>query len=220
MRDVRVRRGYRYVVWKENGGWPARHHRGLDPALVGARAFEHPAVRGWWRWLLEEYEPSYSTALVTPCSSVKPYTRSPTSRKIRGLLRRLGLWSEDSGRPRGIEWLYFSDPLLLVPYERAEEYPACCYEVPPDVVLGSPALLSLVTGLLATVMEELVDRGLEHVIVYLPRKDLTIWSRARERAARWPRETITKYDIFRFDGLPDALARLHGNAQELLQRGW
>ncbi len=213
-----VRRGDRYVVRKEDGRWPPRHLKGVDPALVGAKAFEHPAVREWWRWLLEEYRPRHSIALITPCSSVKPYTQSPTSRKIRGLLRRLGLWDGGSDRPAGIEWLYFSDLLLLVPYERAGEYPACCYEVPPDVVLGRPLLLNLVSALLATVVEDLVDRGLEHVIVFLPRKHQRLWNEARKRATRWPSETVTRYTIFGFDGLPDALRELRRvpEIQELL----
>jgi len=208
---ARIRRGERYTVTKTaDGGWPAKHHSGLNPALVGPRAFEHPSVRGWWRWLLEEYRPRSPVALVTPCSSVKPYTRSPTSRKIRGLLRRLGLWDYGSDRPRGVEWLYLSDLLLLVPYERAGEYPACCYEVPPEVVLCSPALRSLVTSLLAEAVERLYERGLRRVIIYLPKKHLGLWNEAKKRAVKWPSETVTKYSIFRFDGLPQALSSLQG----------
>ncbi|ALL00744.1 hypothetical protein Pyrde_0694 [Pyrodictium delaneyi] len=213
-----VRRGYRYVVRKENGTWPPRHHNGLDPGLVGPRAFEHPAVKEWWMWLLREYRPRASVALVTPCSSVKPYTRSPTSRKIRGLLRRLGLWSAGENRPRGIEWLYLSDLLLLVPYERAEEYPACCYELHPDEVLQRPLLRSMVSGMLAEAIERLMDRGLERAVVFLPRKHLRLWNEAKKRAARWPSETVTRYTIFGFDGLPDALNALRRvpELQELL----
>ncbi len=211
-----TRRGEKYVVRKVNGRWPAKHYRGLDPALVGPRAFEHPAVRAWWEWLRKEYRPQYPVALITPCSSVKPYTRSPTSRKIRGLLRRLGLWSDAGNQPIGLEWLYFSDLLLLVPYERAEEYPACCYEVPPDTVLCSRPLRLLVTGLLAEAVERLYERGLRSVIVYLPKKHLRLWNEARKRAVKWPSETVTKYSIFRFDGLPQALSQLQGALQELL----
>jgi predicted RNA-binding protein len=140
--------------------WRARHYQGLDPGLVGEKAFEHPAVAEYWRWLTEEYTPPSSTALVTPCSNVKPYTRSPASRKTRGLLRRLGLWDEEAGKPAGIEWLYFSDLLLLVPYSKAEDYPACCYEVPPDVVLASRELSSLVVEKLANAVERLWGGGL------------------------------------------------------------
>ncbi|WP_257640386.1 DUF5591 domain-containing protein [Pyrodictium delaneyi] len=203
-----VRRGYRYVVRKENGTWPPRHHNGLDPGLVGPRAFEHPAVKEWWMWLLREYRPRASVALVTPCSSVKPYTRSPTSRKIRGLLRRLGLWSAEESRPEGIEWLYLSDLLLLVPYERAETYPACCYELAPDEVLRRPLIAYTVARVLSTVVERLMEHGLERLIVYLPRKHMELWSMARERAAKWPEETIVRFSIFGLGGLREALEPL------------
>ena len=205
----RARAKTRFSIRKDEAGrLMPRHYEGVDPDLVGERAFSHPRVREWWSWLLEGYTPRASVALVTPCSSVKPYTRSPTSRKIRGLLRRLGLWSTEENRPRGIEWLYLSDLLLLVPYERAEEYPACCYEVPPDVVLQRPLLRSMVSGMLAEAIEGLMDRGLERAVVFLPRKHLRLWNEAKRRAARWPSETVTRYTIFGFDGLPDALNAL------------
>lgn len=109
-----------------------------------------------------------------------------------------------------MEWLYFSDLLLLVPYERAEEYPACCYEVPPDTVLCSRPLRLLVTGLLAEVVERLYERGLRSVILFLPKKHLRLWNEAKKRAVKWPSETVTKYSIFRFDGPPQALSQLQG----------
>ena len=178
------------------GRFLPRHEAPLDPELVGPQAFSHPAVTKWWTWLQEEYVPRSSAALVTPCSSVKPYTRSPVSRRIRGLLRRLGLWDYKADKPRGIEWLYFSDLLLLVPYERVEDYPACCYEVPPEVVLENPKLHGLVTDMLAKVVSSLVARGLREVIVFLPRKHMRLWEEARRRSARWPREVVVGYHIF------------------------
>ncbi len=192
----------------------------IDPELVGLKAFSHPAVREWWCWLLEEYRPRYPVALVTPCSRVKPYTRSPTSRKVRGLLRRLRLWDSAAGRPRGIEWLFFSDLLLLVPYERAEEYPACCYDVAPDMVLASHATSLMVAERLAEAMERLAGRGLRELIVYLPKKHMVLWQNARMLASRWPRETLVRFTIFDVDGLARALQpyRRVAELQELLQR--
>lgn len=201
----------RFSIRKDREGrLVPRHTEGLDPALVGERAFSHPAVHDWWRWLLEDYEPAYPVALVTPCSNVKPYTRSPTSRKIRGLLRRLGLWDREADRPHGVAWLYFSDLLVLVPYERAEEYPPCCYEVHPDLVLGSPGLRERVTSLLAEAVEGLMDRGLERVVVYLPRKHLRLWSEAREKAAKWPSEIHVKYSLFSTRPLGEAVLEALG----------
>lgn len=190
--------------------WPAKHTAGLDPDLRGRRAYEHPAVREWWRWLLEDYRPPYPVAVVTPCSNVKPYNRSPPSRKLRGLLRRLGLWDTGEDKPRGITWLYFSDLLILVPYERVEEYPACCYEVPPDLVLEDNELLDEVAGRLASTLQALTGRGLREVVVFLPRKHLAIWEKAREEARTWPREVRVKYTLFSFRELGDTIASLLG----------
>ena len=200
----------RFSIRKRGGALLPRHYRGLDPGLVGEAAFNHHAVAEWWRWLREDYTPTSSVALITPCSNVKPYTRSPTTRKIRGLLRRLGLWDAERDKPRGLEWLYFSDLLILVPYERAEEYPACCYDVPPDLVLADKGLAEKVATLLAGVMEELAGRGLERLVVYLPRKHLKLWDAARERASRWPGEERVKYSLFSTKPLGEAVSRILG----------
>jgi len=176
----------------------------IDPMLTGTKAFKHPAVNRYWRWLLEEYRPRYSVALVTPCSRVKPYTKSPTSRKIRGLLRRLGLWNV--GSPRGIVWLYFSDLLILVPYEKAEEYPACCYDVPPSMVLTNGLLRTRVVKLLAEAVSRLVWRGLAELIVFLPKAHKRLWDEAKRYAGMWPGEVVVRYTIFSLDGLRRILA--------------
>ncbi len=168
---------------------------------MGARAYSHPAVRSWWEWLLTEYKPRYPVALVTPCSNVKPYTRSPTSRKIRGLLRRLGAWDGEAGRPERLEWLYLSDLLVLVPYERAEAYPACCYEVPPEVAVEAGMV-----GKVAEVLAAFMERGfVREAVVFLPRSHMALWLEARGRARRWPREHIVPYTIYRLDRLARAL---------------
>ena len=211
----------RLSIPKVNGRFPAKHAKGVDPGLVGLRAFEHPVVREWHRWLLEEYRPQYSVALVTPCSNVKPYPLSPTSRKIRGLLRRLGLWDEAGDRPRGVEWLYLSDLLILVPYEKAWDYPACCYELHPEELMRSPRRYNMVVDLLARVVERLVDLGLERVVVYLPRKHLKIWEDARHRASKWPVEHRVKYNIFSLHGLEETLQHLtHQHTRRITLDAW
>ncbi len=195
----------RYTVPKDSRGrFPARHTGGVDPGLVGLRAFGHPAVREYHRWLLGEWEPRSTTLLLTPCSNVKPYTLSPTSRKVRGLLRRLGLW--DGDRPRGIDWVFLSDLLVLVPYHRAEEYPACCYELHPDELLASPRHYNTVVEILSRLIEgKLADR---QVILYLPRKHLRIWEDARRRATRQPEEHRVRYSIFGVSGLREVISAL------------
>ena len=200
----------RYTVPKDvSGRFPAKHAKGVDPELVGLRAFEHPAVLEWHRWVAEEYEPGSDVLLVTPCSNVKPYTRSPTSAKVRGVLRRLGLWDAATGRPRRLDWVYLSDLLALVPYERAEEYPACCYELHPDDLLSSPRHLATIASVVARALERLAER-LDAVVLFLPSKHLMVWEEAEKRASRKPRVVRVKYSIFSVKGLEETLAGLLG----------
>jgi predicted RNA-binding protein len=171
---------------------------------VGLKAYEHPAVRRWWRWLLEDYRPEYSIALITPCSNVKPYTRSPVSRKIRKLLVRLNLWDHEADKPKGVAWLYLSDLLALVPYEKATHYPACCYELPPK-----EALATNYVDKVATVIAEFIEKSrLDHLVVFLPRNHHRIWHKARVYAKSWPQEHQVPYTIFSTRKLEEVLKGL------------
>ncbi|AEM38232.1 hypothetical protein Pyrfu_0360 [Pyrolobus fumarii 1A] len=183
------------------GRFPARHHLGIDPQLTGIRALEHRAVREWHHWLADRWLPEWPVLLITPCSNVKPYTRSPTSRKIAAVLRRLGLWR--GGAPFGVEWLYLSDLLVLVPYVRAGEYPACCYELHPEELLKDRERYELIVGLLS----DLIARKLwpHTVILFLPRRHLELWSEAYSRARLKPRVVRVAYTIFSVRGLEEAV---------------
>ncbi len=179
--------------------------------LRGREAFSHPAVRRYWSWLLGAYRPAAATALITPCSRVKPYTRSPASRKMRALLARLGAWGD--GGPVGVEWLYFSDLLLLVPYRMAEEYPACCYDVPPELVARSPRLRSTVVTLLAEALRRLRRMGVRDMVVFLPKKHLEMWMEAYSLADEKPSQRLVGYTIYSFRGVAEALTPLIGEGR-------
>lgn len=203
--------GKRYRVPRGPGGWPVKAW--VDPGLRGLGALDHPAVARWHRWLLEEYRPRARVALLTPCSNVKPYPRSPQSGKVRGVLRRLGLWDSRGpgchGAPRGVEWLYLSDLLVLVPYERAHLYPACCYELSPDEVLASPTARMRVARLLAGALERLSEGGVEVIVAYLPGKHRVLLEEALTSASRVPRVEWVPYSLFHgHRSLEEALTRV------------
>ena len=182
---------------------PPRHHRGVDPGLVGPRAYSHPAVRAWWDWLASGFKPSNPVALVIPCSNVKPYTRSPTSRKVRGLLRRMGLWNDDRDSPGCLDWLYFSDLLGLVPYEKAEEYPACCYELPPTEALRVDGVESLLARPVCSVIARY-----RLIILFLPKLHLSLWERITHHCeGGLPAVVRVPYTVFKLDGLREAVSR-------------
>ena len=143
----------------------------LDPALKGHGAIAHPAVIDWHYWVLEKYSPSEKIILITPCGKIKPYPKNPQSARLRKVLKRLGLWNYRGtgymGSPKGIEWIYLSDLLLIVPYERAMEYPACCYELSPEELMINESLHAKIINLLSKAFRKLR----EHILVaYLPSK--------------------------------------------------
>ena len=198
----------KYSIPRGRDGWPVKAR--VDPGLRGVGAFDHPAVREWHGWLLDGWMPRENVAILTPCSNVKPYPRSPMSGKVRGVLRRLGLWDTEGpglyGSPRGVEWYYVSDLLVLVPYERAHEYPACCYELRPEEVLASKPHLDRLVGLLSRVLGKLAGDG-RRVLAYLPSKHRRIVEMAGADGLEWVR-----YDLFygqRY--LEEALRRVLGS---------
>ncbi|MEB3779734.1 MAG: DUF5591 domain-containing protein [Desulfurococcales archaeon] len=165
-----MKRKSRYTVSRTDKGWPAKGK--IYPDLSGFNAWKHKDVVAWRSWVSNEYLLESDILLLTPCSNVKPYPKSPTSRKIRGVLRRLGYWDDEGnglfGAPIGVEWSYLSDLLVLVPYIRAHEYPACCYEYAPQIIGGEKD----------TVIEEIRETllmffkrnyKLRIIILYLPR---------------------------------------------------
>jgi predicted RNA-binding protein len=208
--------GGRYTVPRTREGWPARGDpaRGIDPALRGEAAWSHPAAVEWRRWVSLAWRPRGGLVLLTPCSNVKPYPRSPQSGKVRGVLRRLGLWDPGGpgykGAPTGLDWVYLSDLLGLVPYERAHEYPPCCYEYPPSLLHSSPARLLELASTLAPALERAAGGGAV-VVAYLPRGHRRLLEEALSRARMAPRVEWVAYSLFRGHRLlEEALRRLVG----------
>jgi len=205
-------RGRRYTIPKTQAGWPVRPDpsRGPDPGLTGPAAWGHPAAAGWRRWTASSWEPRGCLVLITPCSNVKPYPRSPQSAKIRGALRRLGLWDPRGpgyrGAPLGVDWVYLSDLLGLVPYEAAHRYPACCYEYPPSLL--TPRQEGELAEALAGALSRAARRGAV-LVAYLPRRHASILRAALHAASPGPRVEWVPYHLFRgHRALERALARL------------
>ena len=121
------------------------------------------------------------------------------SRKVAGLLRRLGLWNGVG--PRGVEWVYLSDLLVWVPYWRAWDYPACCYELHPEELLSSPPHRRRIVSILASLLEKLQD---SRFVVFLPRRHLGLWEEAVGLLGG-VEETRVRYTIFSTRGLEEAL---------------
>ena len=201
----------RYTLPKTGDGWPSRADpsRGLDPGLTGPRAWSHPAAVAWRRDIAAKWAPASRVVIVTPCSNVKPYPRSPQSGKVRGVLRRLGLWDSRGpgykGAPRGVDWVYLSDLLGLVPYEHAHEYPACCYEFPPQLLHSDPGMVEELVEAVRPPLERAAQHGAV-ILAYLPSRHRAILEEALRRAKPRPEAVWARYNLFR--GHEDLAAKL------------
>ncbi|MEM3845227.1 MAG: DUF5591 domain-containing protein [Candidatus Parvarchaeota archaeon] len=93
---------------------------GFDP-------FQHPVVKKWHEYFLNNWHSEKEIALLLPCTSVKPYNRSATHKLAYSLLRKYKL--EDK-----VQVYSVSEPMLLVPRELENCYPFNSYDYPPSLM--------------------------------------------------------------------------------------
>ena len=192
--------GKRYTINKDNGRWRRRVLH-IIPELIGERAFENSLVQGFWDYMIHRYRPQYDIALITPCSNVKPYPLSPMNLKIKGILRRLGLWDYKGKKPL-IEWLFLSDLLGFVPYTYSWIPPACCYDVPPDIVETKKTLYRKIKHILEEAWVR-ISPFYNKIIIYLPQKYYKFLPRRLDAS----KTVFVKYHIFRTKILEESLVR-------------
>ncbi len=83
-------------------------------------SFNRPEIRYYFKRLEEIYDPVSPTALILPCSAVKPYLLSKTHRRIRDALGNL---------IKGINEIIVSSP-FVAPRELELLYPIAFYDTP------------------------------------------------------------------------------------------
>ncbi len=179
----------RYSIPKVNGRWP-RKSLHLIPCLTGTRAFYNSMVENFWNYMIYYYKPNYNVALITPCSNVKPYPLSPMNRKIIGILKRSKLWDEDRKKPL-IEWLFLSDLLGFVPFTHTWIPPACCYDVPPDIVEENSELYMKIKNVIDKTWLR-IHTYFDKAIIYLPKR----YHKLLPKDYGNPSKIIVKYNIF------------------------
>ncbi len=157
----------RYTIPKVNNKWP-RKALHIIPSLINEYAFNHNLVGNFWDYMIYRYKPRYNLVLITPCSNVKPYPLSPMNLKIRAILKRHRLWDPNNNRPL-LDWLFLSDLLGFVPYTHTWIPPACCYDVPPDVVEKNDTLYRKVKSIVRETWRR-IHVYYEKALVYLPRR--------------------------------------------------
>jgi len=125
---------------------------------AGDMSLHRPEVVRFRTRVMERFvPPPYRALLVLPCSARKPYSRSPTHRRIIEVI-------ESSGRRHALQELILTSPLGLVPRELETAYPASAYDTP---VTGhwSADEREMLTALLMRWVE---THRYDHVLLHLP----------------------------------------------------
>jgi len=91
----------------------------------GEKAMRHPAVRKQHREALKRRR-RHKKAVLVPCSTVKPYTDSPSHKH--------GYTPALEGKDVDV-WVV-SEPMGIIPIEWADQYPNTVYDFPPKHVKG------------------------------------------------------------------------------------
>ncbi len=91
----------------------------------GLRALEHPAVVAQHKRSLR-YKPRNRSAVLIPCSALKPYFESPSHK--HGYIPAL--------QGKQIDVFVVSEPMGVIPYSWADTYPNNAYEFAPKYVRG------------------------------------------------------------------------------------
>ncbi len=161
-------RNNRYNISKSEYGFRRRQFIHLSPELLGIFAFHNSLVKQHWNFMMYTWKPEYSILLVSPCSNVKPYPRSPMNQKIRKVLMKHYLWDISRNKPL-IDWVFISDLLGPVPYVMSFIPPACCYEFPPSLLESIHKAKEQLSSVISTWWNR-VKGYYALKIIYLPQK--------------------------------------------------
>ncbi len=134
--------------------------------------FKHPVVTAWHEYFLREWHSEKPIALLLPCTSVKPYSRSATHRLAYALLRKYGLETK-------VQVYSVSEPMLLVPRELEECYPFNSYDYPPALMTESEK--EEFAELLSVVLQKVAKLHIR-VVAVLPKHHFRILTRASQLA--------------------------------------
>ncbi|TRM80523.1 hypothetical protein DJ524_07315 [Sulfolobus sp. D5] len=132
--------------------------------------FNHPVVKKWHEYFMEFWNSDKKIAIILPCTSIKPYSRSATHRLAYALLRKYDL--EDV-----VQVYSVSEPMLLVPRELEECYPFNSYDYPPSL-MSKEEKEEFVRLLVNPLMK--ISRLHEKIVGILPKHHYNVVKRASE----------------------------------------
>ncbi len=137
---------------------------GIDP-------FRHPVVREWYNFFLDNWKSDKGIAFLLPCTSVKPYNRSPTHKLAYSVSKKLNL---------NLQFYSVSEPMLLVPREYENCYPFNSYDYPPSMMTAEEKQEFI--ELLSIALQKITEFH-NRIIAVLPHHHFTILKQASELAS-------------------------------------
>ncbi len=142
------------------------------PAIIkkeGLDLFKHPIVRKWYDFFLNNWNSNKRIAFLLPCTSVKPYNRSPTHKLAYSVAKEKDY----------IQFYSVSEPMLLVPREYEECYPFNSYDYPPSMMTEEEKQEFI--DLLSIMLKKISSQH-ERIVAVLPKHHYNIVSKASEKA--------------------------------------
>ena len=93
----------------------------------GDELFFHPDVISFYSAVINDWRSSKEISLLLGCTQHKPYSQSFIHRKIMRML-------ESKGLSPYVQQYIIGEPLVVVPREWEERYPAAHYDFPPELM--------------------------------------------------------------------------------------
>ncbi len=163
--------------------------------LDGDELFLHPTVQDYheflFGYLLNVMGPG-ETALITPCSKVKPYRDSFMYKKVEAIINKYG---NDVWR------FVMSEPLVIVPRYFDVYFPAAHYDYPPEKVTENE--YEIYVNLVKEAIE-VISMRFERLIYTLPKKHRKVFEDALSKAQI--SALYTPYNVYYFPRLKEVLA--------------
>lgn len=136
--------------------------KGKDP-------FKHPVVREWYQFFLRNWKSDKEIAFLLPCTSVKPYNKSPTHKIAYSIAKNLNL-----------QFYSVSEPMLLVPREYENCYPFNSYDYPPNMMTEEEKQEFI--DLLSIALQKIAEFH-NRIIAVLPKHHYNIVEKAEKKAS-------------------------------------
>ncbi|HMF33445.1 MAG TPA: DUF5591 domain-containing protein, partial [Candidatus Lokiarchaeia archaeon] len=197
-----------------------RSNKSSSLQCTSVEAYSRPELVLYRQRLLQCYAtPAYKKVIVIlPCAATKPYSNSPSHRKIRNAIQRGA-----KSMSKAVEELIVTSPLGVVPRALEEIYPAAFYDVPVTgywdetevnisvhmlsaILAQSPSdvpVIALAEGGYLTVCQQVKEQVPQPFTIFTPAPKLLSYDVLTEFSSRIA-DVLAEYDIVNMANTPPA----------------